>query len=1717
MTALTELSQCVATLVTLFATILASNNVNECHSSSCLDNTSSLSMLQVRSVTTLKQFQTVRMFEEAGRAEAARFLLHATFGPTSTAVTELQAMQHEDWIQAQMDLPVESHREFYRRLMNTPYVELEQVAFNSRSPCAKGSRWHRNTFFRSFDEKKQVKIYDDVNGHRVLEVGNQFRTHLNQSLPTVATCSNIAPSGMSCTKTRTLKTNCKTTSWSMVRWCRQGCFDIGQPYEGDNCRFLGPDLDGYTVCEVQPQVGGLVALSPQSKCHSQGMYVWFRHPGVHLENSSLARDSTMSFERIPELPDVLFKERHSADSCELATTNFTKVDGQVYRHDARVKLETNTVDQPSLSHMGCVRRSPFNYKTCKVQPQGARCDALACGSQGEVANEPTQRHIVNMNMAEEKGTRNSMFTSSSDRRIVIYPELARSWVWTTKALRAQDQLRQRTAWALSQIIVAAPGEISNLYKHSECWVNFYDIFVRNAFGSYRDILREVTFSPLMGAYLTYEGNVFQEDGTSYPDENYAREIMQLFTIGLVRLHPNGTVMRRDGKDIPTYTNEDIMNVARVFTGLHRKKDRRSNIERTGKNNWIDPMYVDHRDHNRYPKPDTLGGYLGDGYPLCEDLPKGAFLTEGSEYEWVGHESDSSCMLVNGSSELYGSLCNETDGSCNFASYVALSSDLQCTGSECTADSIDVVKVQGSNGEVAYYAYKPKACVHFYFGSNSALVVDPPFEPRSKTCSNPNLPTAGFGCCSGCKDSRPRVLEKKDMSCEEAKSRWTKKGKSLLFLHCNKNYEWRENEYCALTCSSIGLGYSGLNCSAGPYREALFGKHGLFRKSSAEAQCSLRGMSLCNGKIIKGIAKRDACQVSLWISNTTCNEKLQVHGDGKVSGSTENPDRNRFAAVWSNGTAPEKLYDMTVQLRPVFAEVPNDVKLIRSLLKIGAYAPSMTKINCTANISDAIKIYASDHGVESVDTIIEVQGRFYKNAESKVLVGDSHSIRNPPVFLWPLRRKDSDRLRAAAVVHEIFSLIDHLITHPNTATFLGKKLIQRFTTSNPDAEYLEAVSNAFTTGWYGDREYGTTASLAAAVAAILLHPVARPFSAATDGLLREPMLKAMHLLRSMEYRGQEDPVFQKLQDKIGQFPYESPTVFNFFDAEYQPPAFQEEPEPEPEPEAEEEPAPEPLVGPEFQILTPPWTMGFLNGMTNIVDEGMGSPFGFDDGEAGLTHADKGTARATVEDLDVLLTGGRLTPAAGELARAAYEQAPGGQKLKAAQETVLLTPEFNTLGDPKPNGTRETRQSSNVNGTGDYKAMVFLFLAGGADTYHMLVPINCPLYEQYRSLRGNLHHNQSQVAEINATSQESHTGCSTFGIHPELTFLHDLYKEPHKQAAFISNVGTLASPWTAESPSVVHCGGMYSHSHQQVFAQTLHCQVPGAAPRGGGGRMADVLAKTWKTTSFSIAGTSTWSLGYDTHTEIIHSRYGSVTFGKHQKHKDTIENITSRKYDNIFCDEYASLLGEAANSSEELDSALKNVRSQWTPQSDVSHQLHQVARLIATREDRGADRDIFFVQHGGFDTHRDMAGRLGERFRELNLALAEFVRSLKKQKVGHGTVFDSVVLLTESDFGRTLTPNGGGGTDHGWGGNHFIIGGALNGGHIFNEYLSSFTQENNENLADSRGRVKPKFPWESVLAPVAEWMGVPDALEIFPNLKYFNRSTHIISKDDLFKTL
>ncbi|GLR17161.1 hypothetical protein GCM10007940_17760 [Portibacter lacus] len=141
------------------------------------------------------------------------------------------------------------------------------------------------------------------------------------------------------------------------------------------------------------------------------------------------------------------------------------------------------------------------------------------------------------------------------------------YAWWQYHMTNNDLLRQRVALALSEILVIS--ENSPFGGTSFALANYYDILLSNAFGNYRDILQEVTYHPSMGVYLTYTGNPKTDVSQNrYPDENYAREVMQLFTIGLFELNNDGSrKLDENNEPIPTYDNDDISEFSKVFTGL----------------------------------------------------------------------------------------------------------------------------------------------------------------------------------------------------------------------------------------------------------------------------------------------------------------------------------------------------------------------------------------------------------------------------------------------------------------------------------------------------------------------------------------------------------------------------------------------------------------------------------------------------------------------------------------------------------------------------------------------------------------------------------------------------------------------------------------------------------------------------------------------------------------------------------------------------------------------------------------------------------------------------------------------------------------------------------------------------------------------------------------------------------------------------------------------
>ncbi|MGQ7845516.1 DUF1800 domain-containing protein [Granulosicoccus sp. 3-233] len=190
-------------------------------------------------------------------------------------------------------------------------------------------------------------------------------------------------------------------------------------------------------------------------------------------------------------------------------------------------------------------------------------------------------------------------------------------VWWRHAIQADDQLRQRVAFALSQILVVSAHD--GLSEEQFGLANYYDILLRHAFGNYRDLLEEVTLNPVMGEYLSMKGNRKPDTAENiHPDENYARELLQLFSIGQVLLNNDGSAqLDADGVPLPAYDQHTIEEFARVFTGWHF-----ANAEdfRWPKNkDYLSPMVAWPDYHDTDPKTLLNGVTLPAGQSARQDL------------------------------------------------------------------------------------------------------------------------------------------------------------------------------------------------------------------------------------------------------------------------------------------------------------------------------------------------------------------------------------------------------------------------------------------------------------------------------------------------------------------------------------------------------------------------------------------------------------------------------------------------------------------------------------------------------------------------------------------------------------------------------------------------------------------------------------------------------------------------------------------------------------------------------------------------------------------------------------------------------------------------------------------------------------------------------------------------------------------------------------------
>jgi len=479
---------------------------------------------------------------------------------------------------------------------------------------------------------------------------------------------------------------------------------------------------------------------------------------------------------------------------------------------------------------------------------------------------------------------------------------------------------------------------------------------------------------------------------------------------------------------------------------------------------------------------------------------------------------------------------------------------------------------------------------------------------------------------------------------------------------------------------------------------------------------------------------------------------------------------------------------------------------------------------------------------------------------------------------------------------------------------------------------------------------------------------------------------------------------------------------------------------------------------------------------------------------------------------------LTPDAsrsGDVRRASRRQFLG----EASCAAVSSIPVLSSLLSLSVTGKLAASESSD-----GYRALVCVFLSGGNDSFNMLTPLGGEAYAEYVASRADLALPPAQLIEV----APENSGGRRFGVHHRLPQLAARFSAG--QAAFVANVGTLIEPVENRQQVVQNLKrlplGLYSHSDQIEQWQT---SVPHARSGvGWAGRMADLIqqlnADPRVSMNISLDGSNIWQTGHSVAEYSVSAGNsqqpvgGAIALQPYQadwQPNQPLAQAASAAIDSQLALEYTNLLQQtlvrkrrAARDAYALFDEATRPPLPGTisfPNTALGRQLHMVARTIHGRHTLGAQRQTFFVHRGGWDHHNEVLASQDAMLPEVDAALAAFWDALVAMNIQN-----DVVVFSASDFGRTLTSNARG-SDHAWGGNQFVLGGAVHGRRLFGHYPSLAVNPDTgptiNPLDTGRGRFIPTTSVDSFFAEMALWLGVPrTSLHlVLPNIAHFYSPT------------
>jgi len=454
------------------------------------------------------------------------------------------------------------------------------------------------------------------------------------------------------------------------------------------------------------------------------------------------------------------------------------------------------------------------------------------------------------------------------------------------------------------------------------------------------------------------------------------------------------------------------------------------------------------------------------------------------------------------------------------------------------------------------------------------------------------------------------------------------------------------------------------------------------------------------------------------------------------------------------------------------------------------------------------------------------------------------------------------------------------------------------------------------------------------------------------------------------------------------------------------------------------------------------------------------------------------------------------------------------------------------------------------TSGYKALVCVFLPGGNDAYNTLLATDSASWSAYHAARGttaegialaapgtpgkagSLHDRLGGVLPISPLNAQGRT----FAVHPVLGGVHDLFAA--RRLAFVSNVGPLRGPTT----KAAYLAGtapkppkLFSHNDQMSVWQSFSTE---GTTRGWGGLMADrLLSANGQSmfTSISVSGNAVWLAGQGARayqlapSGAVHiGGVDGAVYGSAAVRQRIVSLMRTTRADSVIQREHAAVVSRSVEADQLLSGALPGAgagpwgtgglaQGQQDPllmfrdpetntlmPNPLAAQLQAVARMVAARGTLGMSRQVFFVTLPGFDTHDEQPSRHVRLMAQLAHGLKYFDGVTSAMGVD-----DMVTTFTASDFGRTFASNGDG-TDHGWGGHHIVMGGAVKGGDVYGK-APVYGLSDGKGGFDSAdqlqgGALLPTTSIEAYAATMGRWLGLSDSelLGVLPGLSAWNVS-------------